>query len=116
MLTPLSSSFSRQHRNLETGSSQPPSKRPRSTSLDGLSPRWCQATSKLTFTLDLPRELAERLSARAIREGKNLDAVVIETLERGRLQTDESSWPKGDHHMNTPMLDTLTQRPGGRWH
>jgi hypothetical protein len=24
---------------------------------------------KLTFTLDLPRELAERLSARAIREG-----------------------------------------------
>ena len=36
---------------------------------------------KLTFTLDIPRELAERLSARAISEGKNLDAVVIETLE-----------------------------------
>jgi hypothetical protein len=27
---------------------------------------------KLTFTLDLPRELAERLSARAIRAGSNL--------------------------------------------
>jgi hypothetical protein len=38
---------------------------------------------KLAFTLDMPRELAERLSARAIREGKNLEAVVIETLARG---------------------------------
>jgi hypothetical protein len=27
---------------------------------------------KLTFTLDLPRGLAEQLTARAIREGKNL--------------------------------------------
>jgi hypothetical protein len=36
---------------------------------------------KLTFTLDLPRELAERLSARAVREGKNLEAVVIEILD-----------------------------------
>jgi len=37
---------------------------------------------KLTFTLDLPRELAELLSARAIREGKNLEAVVIEALRK----------------------------------
>jgi hypothetical protein len=29
---------------------------------------------KLTFTLDMPRELAERLSARAIREHVNLEA------------------------------------------
>ena len=36
---------------------------------------------KLMLTLDLPRALAERLSARAIREGKNLDAIVIEILE-----------------------------------
>jgi hypothetical protein len=35
---------------------------------------------KVTFTLDIPRALAERLSARAIREGKNLEAVVIEIL------------------------------------
>jgi hypothetical protein len=37
---------------------------------------------KLTFTLDLPRELAERLSAQAIREGVNLDAVILEILHR----------------------------------
>jgi len=36
---------------------------------------------KLTFTLDMPRELAERLSARAIREGVNLEAVIINLLE-----------------------------------
>jgi hypothetical protein len=35
---------------------------------------------KLTFTFDLPRELAERLSARAIREDRNLEAVLIEML------------------------------------
>jgi hypothetical protein len=32
------------------------------------------------------RDLAERLSARAIREGKNLDAVVIEILGDGGKQ------------------------------
>ena len=31
-----------------------------------------------------PRALAERLSARAIREGKNLEAVVIEVLDAAR--------------------------------
>jgi hypothetical protein len=36
---------------------------------------------KLTFTLDMSREAAERLSAHAIREGKNLEAVVIEILK-----------------------------------
>jgi len=35
---------------------------------------------KLTFTLDMPRELAERLSARAIRDGVNLEAVMIRML------------------------------------
>jgi ABC-type uncharacterized transport system substrate-binding protein len=30
---------------------------------------------KLTFTLDVPRALAEQLIARAIREGKNLEAL-----------------------------------------
>ena len=35
---------------------------------------------KLAFTLDLPRELAERLNARAIREGRNLEAVVLGVL------------------------------------
>jgi len=35
---------------------------------------------KLTLTLDIPRALAERLSAQAIRERKNLEAVVIENL------------------------------------
>jgi hypothetical protein len=38
---------------------------------------------KLVFTLDLRRSLAERLSTKAIREGKNLDGVVIEILEAG---------------------------------
>ena len=38
---------------------------------------------KLTLTLDVPRELAERLSARAIREEKNLEGVVIGLLDRG---------------------------------
>jgi len=37
---------------------------------------------KLVITLDIPLELSERLSARAIREGANLDAVVVEMLER----------------------------------
>ena len=35
---------------------------------------------KLTFTLDVPRELTERLSARAIRNGVNLEAVVTQLL------------------------------------
>jgi len=33
--------------------------------------------------LELRQALAERLSARAIREGKNLEAVVIDLLEGG---------------------------------
>ena len=32
---------------------------------------------KLTLTLDMRRDLAERLSARAIRDGVNLEAAVI---------------------------------------
>lgn len=35
---------------------------------------------KLTFTLDLPREVAEWLSAQAIREGINLEAIVVDIL------------------------------------
>jgi hypothetical protein len=35
----------------------------------------------LTFMLDVPCELAERLSARAIRDGVNLEAVVIKLLQ-----------------------------------
>ena len=37
---------------------------------------------KLALTLDIPRELAERLSLRAIRESRNLEAVVIEALRK----------------------------------
>lgn len=44
-------------------------------------PRGVPGHVKLTFTLDIPRELTERLSARAIREGVNLEAVVIKLLE-----------------------------------
>jgi hypothetical protein len=36
---------------------------------------------KLTLTLYLNREQAERLAARAIREGKNLEAIIVEILE-----------------------------------
>jgi Mg-chelatase subunit ChlI len=35
---------------------------------------------KLTLTLDVPRALAEWPSAKAIREGKNLEALVAEIL------------------------------------
>jgi hypothetical protein len=38
---------------------------------------------KLTITLDLKRALAEGLSARAIRETRNLEAVILELLEKG---------------------------------
>ncbi len=38
---------------------------------------------KLTLTVFLRRRQAEKLTARAIREGKNLDGVVIEILEAG---------------------------------
>jgi len=48
---------------------------------------------KLTFTLDMPRELAERLSARAIREGKNLEAVVIAILRMGRAEGARATQP-----------------------
>ena len=37
---------------------------------------------RLALTLDVPRELTERLSARAIREEKNLEALVVQLLER----------------------------------
>ena len=38
---------------------------------------------KRTFTFDMRRELAERLSARAIRDGVNLEAVLVELLRAG---------------------------------
>lgn len=38
---------------------------------------------KLTLTLELPRDLAERLSARAIQEGMSLEAIVLEILQKG---------------------------------
>jgi hypothetical protein len=38
---------------------------------------------RLVLTLELRQALAEQLSARAIRSGKNLEAIVIEMLEAG---------------------------------
>ena len=38
---------------------------------------------RLILTLELRQALAEQLSARAITEGKNLEAVVIDLLEKG---------------------------------
>jgi hypothetical protein len=38
---------------------------------------------RLVLTLDLQRALAERLSAEAIRSGRNLEAVVLDILEAG---------------------------------
>ena len=38
---------------------------------------------RLVLTLELRRALAEKLSARAIREGKNLEGIVIDLLEAG---------------------------------
>ncbi|HXJ79298.1 MAG TPA: hypothetical protein VMS64_11515 [Candidatus Methylomirabilis sp.] len=37
---------------------------------------------KITLTLEIERAVAERLSARSIREGENLEAVVIEALRK----------------------------------
>ena len=36
---------------------------------------------RVTLTLELERGLAERLVARALREGKNLEAIVLEILK-----------------------------------
>jgi hypothetical protein len=38
---------------------------------------------RLVLTLELRRALAEQLSTRAIRSGKNLEAVIIDMLEAG---------------------------------
>ena len=38
---------------------------------------------KLTLTFDIPRELAERLSARGVREGTSLEAVILAHLKQG---------------------------------
>jgi len=38
---------------------------------------------RLVLTLELRQALAQQLSARAIREGKNLEAVMIDLLEEG---------------------------------
>jgi len=38
---------------------------------------------KLVFTLDMSRDLAERLSAQAIREGINMEAVILDILGKG---------------------------------
>jgi len=57
---------------------------------------------KLTFTLDMPREWAERLSARAIREGKKLDTLVIAIL---RDRTGEGA------RATEPPLSRLFARP-----
>ena len=40
---------------------------------------------KLTMTFDIPRRIAEQFAARAVREGRNLEAV-IEDLMRGQLE------------------------------
>ena len=39
---------------------------------------------EISLRLILPRAVLERLSARAIREGRNLEGVVAEVLERER--------------------------------
>ena len=38
---------------------------------------------KLTMTFDIPRELAGQLAARAVREGVNLEAVIVALLREG---------------------------------
>jgi len=44
---------------------------------------------KVPLTLTLSRAQAERLTARAIREGKNLDALVAEILEKAAGAPDD---------------------------
>ena len=38
---------------------------------------------RLVLTLELPRAVAERLSAKGIRDGKNLEGVIAEILKAG---------------------------------
>jgi len=42
---------------------------------------------KLTLTFDIPRELAERLSAHGIREGTSLEAVILAHVKRGEADS-----------------------------
>jgi hypothetical protein len=46
-------------------------------------PRGPPGHVRLVLTLELRRALAEQLSAKAIRSGKNLEAIVIDMLEAG---------------------------------
>ena len=46
---------------------------------------------RLVLTLELRQALAEQLSARAIRSGKNLEAVVIDMLEAGAKPRKQAS-------------------------
>ena len=66
---------------------------------------------KLTFTLDMPRELAERLSARAIREGVSLEAVVVELLSAigtvRRIPTQESREPRPRRGLSRHLRDDV---------
>ena len=45
-----------------------------------------RGAAKLTLTFDIPGTLAERLAARAVREGVNIEAVVLGLLQKARAQ------------------------------
>ena len=51
---------------------------------------------KLTFTLDMPRELAER-RVQAIRERRNIEALIIEMFSGGTKPMTGTAWPKDQH-------------------
>src|SRR5215831_596486 len=62
----------RQHPSHASESNPHPSKPPKPTIARRAKPSVVPGHVTLGFTLDMPRELAERLSARAIRDGVNL--------------------------------------------
>jgi len=50
---------------------------------------------RLALTLELPRAAAEQLSARATRSGKNLEALVIDMLQRRAKATADTTIGRG---------------------
>src|SRR5690349_4413909 len=73
-----------------------PRTNPRSTSLSQ------SHRPSATFTLDMPRALAERLSVRAIQEGRNVEAVIMDSEGCGHVVANEGAchdWPR-PHYTN----------------
>jgi hypothetical protein len=54
---------------------------PEETARKAVAKRPTTPSGRVSYTLTLRRDVAERLTARAIREGRNIEAIVTEILE-----------------------------------